>query len=192
MRPATRAEWPTRCTNEASRLCRMAHRVCQSRQSPEWNGTRDAPFPPPACPKRGKPLSAPPRVTISLAGSNPGLANLRLPVRRAILFLFRTKPFVAIFHNVRGDRREASIHPEYSKTTITCACGAVYNVGSLRKHPGGDLLQVPSVLYRRPGIVDTAGRVEKFRRKYGYLEGEDAPESSPGRGSRSSRSALGT
>ncbi|HEY8552442.1 MAG TPA: 50S ribosomal protein L31, partial [Thermaerobacter sp.] len=26
------------------------------------------------------------------------------------------------------------IHPEYKRTTITCACGAVYEVGSTREN----------------------------------------------------------
>ncbi|MHB1842319.1 MAG: 50S ribosomal protein L31, partial [Sulfobacillus sp.] len=29
---------------------------------------------------------------------------------------------------------KAGIHPSYQKTTITCACGAVYNVGSTKEN----------------------------------------------------------
>ena len=60
------------------------------------------------------------------------------------------------------------IHPEYTETTISCACGTSYvtrsTVPDLRVaicskcHP---------FFTGRQRLVDTAGRVEKFQRKYG-------------------------
>ena len=60
------------------------------------------------------------------------------------------------------------IHPEYIETTISCACGTSYvtrsTVPDLRVaicskcHP---------FFTGRQRLVDTAGRVEKFQRKYG-------------------------
>lgn len=60
------------------------------------------------------------------------------------------------------------IHPEYIETTISCACGNTYvtrsTVPDLRVaicskcHP---------FFTGRQRLVDTAGRVEKFQRKYG-------------------------
>lgn len=60
------------------------------------------------------------------------------------------------------------IHPEYTQTTISCACGTSYvtrsTVPDLRVaicakcHP---------FFTGRQRLVDTAGRVEKFQRKYG-------------------------
>jgi len=47
---------------------------------------------------------------------------------------------------------KAAIHPEYYDTDIVCACGAVYHTRST----GRDIK-----------IGDTAGRVEKFARRYG-------------------------
>lgn len=65
------------------------------------------------------------------------------------------------------------IHPEYNKTTITCACGAVYHVGSTKKNIRVEICSKCHPFWTgMQKIVDTAGRVEKFRRKYGYLEGE--------------------
>jgi large subunit ribosomal protein L31 len=59
------------------------------------------------------------------------------------------------------------IHPEYTETTIVCACGSTYptrsTVANLRVavcakcHP---------FFTGRQRLVDTAGRVEKFQRKY--------------------------
>ena len=60
------------------------------------------------------------------------------------------------------------VHPEYIETTISCACGTTYvtrsTVPDLRVaicskcHP---------FFTGRQRLVDTAGRVEKFQRKYG-------------------------
>ena len=60
------------------------------------------------------------------------------------------------------------IHPEFIETTISCACGTTYvtrsTVPDLRVaicskcHP---------FFTGRQRLVDTAGRVEKFQRKYG-------------------------
>ncbi len=70
------------------------------------------------------------------------------------------------------------IHPEYGDTTVTCACGAVYHVGSTKKNLRVEICSKCHPFFTGvQKIVDTAGRVEKFRRRYGYLEGETKPES---------------
>jgi large subunit ribosomal protein L31 len=59
------------------------------------------------------------------------------------------------------------IHPEYVECTITCTCGAVYHTRSTKA-----TIQVQicaschPVFTGQQKLVDTAGRVEKFRRKY--------------------------
>jgi len=69
------------------------------------------------------------------------------------------------------------IHPEYHKTTVTCACGAVYHVGSVKPNIRVEICSKCHPFFTGvQKIVDTGGRVEKFRRKYGYLEGEQKPE----------------
>ena len=60
------------------------------------------------------------------------------------------------------------IHPRYEEITVTCACGNTFRTRSTYK---GDLnAEVCSAchpFYTGPQkIVDTAGRVEKFRRRY--------------------------
>jgi large subunit ribosomal protein L31 len=62
---------------------------------------------------------------------------------------------------------KAEIHPEYFETTITCACGAVFKTRSTRKN-----LRVGICSHCHPfftgqqKFVDTAGRVERFQRRY--------------------------
>jgi len=61
------------------------------------------------------------------------------------------------------------IHPAYSEINVTCSCGNTFKTGSTS---GRDLsLDVCSVCHPfytgKQKIVDTAGRVDKFRQKYG-------------------------
>jgi large subunit ribosomal protein L31 len=64
---------------------------------------------------------------------------------------------------------KAAIHPEYVETTITCACGEVIQTRSTR--PGGIRVEICSKCHPfftgKQKLVDTAGRVERFQRKYG-------------------------
>ncbi len=62
------------------------------------------------------------------------------------------------------------IHPDYSDMEFTCACGAVYNTRSTIKD---DKLRVDICANCHPfytgkqKFLDTAGRVEKFQKKFG-------------------------
>ena len=60
------------------------------------------------------------------------------------------------------------IHPEYQTATVTCACGSSFET---RSTVGDIHVEVCSACHPfftgQQKILDTAGRVEKFRRKYG-------------------------
>ena len=59
-------------------------------------------------------------------------------------------------------------HPDYRPSSITCACGAVYETFSTRGDFAIDICSACHPFYTgKQKIVDTAGRVDKFRRKYG-------------------------
>ena len=60
------------------------------------------------------------------------------------------------------------IHPKYKKTSVRCACGAEYHVGSTAKdiHVGICAACHPFFTGKHK-YVDTAGRVEKFEKRYG-------------------------
>ena len=61
-----------------------------------------------------------------------------------------------------------SIHPKYEKTTIPCACGAVYEVGSTKENVRVEICAKCHPFYTgRQKLVDTGGRVEKFKKKFG-------------------------
>jgi len=61
------------------------------------------------------------------------------------------------------------IHPTYEEMTVTCACGETFKTRSTHK---GDLhVEICSACHPfftgKQKLLDSAGRVEKFRRKYG-------------------------
>lgn len=63
---------------------------------------------------------------------------------------------------------KADIHPEYVETTITCACGEVIHTRSTVKNLKVEICSKCHPFYTgMQKIVDTEGRVERFRKKYG-------------------------
>jgi large subunit ribosomal protein L31 len=63
---------------------------------------------------------------------------------------------------------KAKIHPEYKETTISCACGEVIHTRSTKQNIRLEICSKCHPLYTgKQKLVDSAGRVEKFRRKYG-------------------------
>ncbi|UJR85985.1 Hypothetical protein I5071_80660 [Sandaracinus amylolyticus] len=59
------------------------------------------------------------------------------------------------------------IHPKYDVATITCACGATYDTRSSRGSFGVDVCSNCHPFFTgKQRIMDTAGRVERFRKKY--------------------------
>ncbi|MGI9333515.1 MAG: 50S ribosomal protein L31 [Gammaproteobacteria bacterium] len=62
------------------------------------------------------------------------------------------------------------IHPAYQEITITCSCGNTFKTRSTseNKEMHLDVCSACHPFYTgKQKIVDTAGRVDKFRRKYG-------------------------
>jgi large subunit ribosomal protein L31 len=66
-------------------------------------------------------------------------------------------------------RMKSGIHPDYKEITVTCSCGHTFKT---RSTLGTDLqVEVCSNCHPfytgKQKIVDTGGRVDKFRKKYG-------------------------
>lgn len=65
---------------------------------------------------------------------------------------------------------KAEIHPNYNDVAVTCSCGNTFNT---RSTVGKEALSIEVCSACHPfytgkqKIVDTAGRVDKFRQKYG-------------------------
>lgn len=63
---------------------------------------------------------------------------------------------------------KAGIHPDYMETTITCACGEVIHTCSTAKNLKVEICSKCHPFYTgMQKIVDTEGRVERFRKRYG-------------------------
>ncbi len=63
---------------------------------------------------------------------------------------------------------KAAIHPEYVETTITCACGEVIHTRSTRSSIRVEICSKCHPFFTgKQKLVDTAGRVERFQKKYG-------------------------
>ncbi|AYH44855.1 MULTISPECIES: 50S ribosomal protein L31 [Rhodocyclales] len=68
---------------------------------------------------------------------------------------------------------KADIHPNYNAVQVTCSCG---NSFETRSTLGKPVLHVEVCAACHPfytgkqKIVDTAGRVERFRQKYGSVQ----------------------
>jgi large subunit ribosomal protein L31 len=63
---------------------------------------------------------------------------------------------------------KAEIHPKYDETTVSCACGAVYHVGSTRRELKIGICAACHPFFTgEQKFVDTAGRIEKFNRRFG-------------------------
>lgn len=59
------------------------------------------------------------------------------------------------------------IHPEFKETVIKCACGSELSVGSTRSDISVEICSKCHPFYTgKQKLVDTAGRIERFRRKY--------------------------
>jgi large subunit ribosomal protein L31 len=60
------------------------------------------------------------------------------------------------------------IHPTYyADAVVTCACGNTFTTGSTRKQLRTELCSKCHPFYTgEQRIVDTAGRVERFKRRY--------------------------
>lgn len=77
---------------------------------------------------------------------------------------------------------KANIHPEYNEVSVTCSCGSVFVT---RSTLGRDKLTIEVCSACHPfytgnqKIVDTGGRVDRFKRKYGIPGKEAANKAAP-------------
>ncbi len=60
------------------------------------------------------------------------------------------------------------IHPKYEETKIHCACGNVISMRSTKKDISVEICSNCHPFYTgTQKLVDTAGKIEKFHRRYG-------------------------
>jgi len=60
------------------------------------------------------------------------------------------------------------IHPDYKKVTVKCACGETFETGSVKDSLTVEICSKCHPFYTgKQKLVDTAGRVDKFKKRYG-------------------------
>ncbi len=66
---------------------------------------------------------------------------------------------------------KAGIHPDYKETVIRCACGNVIETGSTKENISIEICSACHPFYTgKQKLVDTGGRVDKFRKRFGIEE----------------------
>ena len=67
------------------------------------------------------------------------------------------------------------IHPNYGKSIISCACGNSFETGSTKKNMKVEICSICHPFFTgKQKMIDTAGRVERFNKKYNLTNDEDS------------------
>ena len=67
-----------------------------------------------------------------------------------------------------------NIHPTYHETVIRCACGSEIPTGSTKKEIRVEICSKCHPFYTgKQKLVDSAGRIERFRRKYAKFQTQE-------------------
>ena len=60
------------------------------------------------------------------------------------------------------------LHPDYKKVTVKCACGETFETGSVKDSLSVEICSKCHPFYTgKQKFVDSAGRVDKFKKRYG-------------------------
>ncbi|HCJ56002.1 MULTISPECIES: 50S ribosomal protein L31 [Lutispora] len=63
------------------------------------------------------------------------------------------------------------IHPNYSEAVVRCACGETFTTGSVKKEIKVEICSKCHPFFTgKQKFVDTGGRVDRFKRKFGLKE----------------------
>ena len=66
---------------------------------------------------------------------------------------------------------KAKVHPKYVACTVTCGCGATFQTRSTSSEIHVDICSQCHPFYTgKQKLIDTAGRVERFRKRYEKVE----------------------
>ena len=68
------------------------------------------------------------------------------------------------------------IHPKYEKVVVRCGCGGTFETRSTSDEIHAEICSMCHPFYTgKQKFVDTAGRIERFQKKYGssYLKKDD-------------------
>ena len=79
-------------------------------------------------------------------------------------------------------KMKAKIHPKYVEAVVTCGCGESFKTRSTKARIQVEICSKCHPFYTgKQKFVDTAGRVEKFQKKYGWDEARAKKQADEGR-----------
>lgn len=63
------------------------------------------------------------------------------------------------------------VHPEYQECAVTCACGNTFKTRSTKKEIRVEICSMCHPFFTgKQKFIDSAGRVEKFKKKFGDVK----------------------
>ena len=66
---------------------------------------------------------------------------------------------------------KTEIHPQYQQVKVHCACGETWMTGSTKKELRVEICSKCHPFFTgKQKLVDSAGRIDRFQRKYGKKE----------------------
>lgn len=66
---------------------------------------------------------------------------------------------------------KTGIHPNFVEATVTCACGNTFSTGSVKQNLRVDVCSRCHPFFTgQQRILDSAGRVERFRKRFNLKE----------------------
>ncbi len=79
---------------------------------------------------------------------------------------------------VQRGRMKEKIHPKYHKVLVTCACGNKFETRSTKPEIRLEMCSGCHPFFTgKQKLIDTAGRIERFQKRYG-LEKKENPSKS--------------
>lgn len=67
-----------------------------------------------------------------------------------------------------------NIHPKYGEAVLKCACGETFTTGSTKKNLRVEICSKCHPFFTgKQKFVDTGGRVDKFKKKYGIEDNRE-------------------
>ncbi len=126
----------------------------------------DAPEPPPKSPTRQRRYADGAR--LRLQRRRRAVATARLG-GRAALGMPETRPGLRRrdFHPKIDGSMKTNLHPEYHEVLVHCACGETWTTRSTKKELRIEICSKCHPFFTgKQKLVDSAGRVERFRKRY--------------------------
>lgn len=69
---------------------------------------------------------------------------------------------------LKEEEMKEGIHPDYFEITVKCLCGNTFQTRSTKKEISTEICSACHPFYTgKQKLIDTAGRVERYKRRYG-------------------------